>query len=621
MLDARRDRLDYGELLRPPPGFHFDRAVATTYTTNLETLLSIPVALVYDQTLEGDFSGGSVQLLEAIKRFSGKVKVFHQKGGIHLPAKGNWLFAYLEEALAPVLMEDPNACFHPKTWVVRYAPIAGEEGEQDRIDRPPIFRAIVLSRNLDFSRSWDLAAKLEGEAGPKARPENRPLVDFLRWLNQQHGIQWIDPFLEELARVDFQTPQPFGEHRFRPMGISGYQTDPTRAARPNRALVMSPFVDTTTIDHLRRQTSGETFLFGEPHEMEKLSQTLLDDLPCYQLSELIVDGESVEVANDDASEPQTQSLHAKLYVFQEQAGLRWFIGSANATQAARNRNVEFLLELWGESDSKDFKALLKELKGEKDGDGPFVPFPPKSGEREDSGELRREEERRLFEHELLFAKITAAVEPAEDGNNFDLRVSLDLGKVKLREGFEATLEPFNTTGHSPATLRPGETNEHVFRNIAEVELSRFLCFRVHDRKLDTSHAFLVKVEVEQLPTDRLENILRKIIDSREKFFEYLRFLLADEVTKEELLRSIANWERAGGDTTALEVWQEHLPIYEKLLVAASRNPRRLAEVDELIRELAADSASDEQNSVVSAAFLSFWDAFRALIPPKRNRHT
>lgn len=52
MLDIKKHRLDYGAMLIPPPGYRLAKAVAATYTLDLNTLLSIPVALFFSQTLE-----------------------------------------------------------------------------------------------------------------------------------------------------------------------------------------------------------------------------------------------------------------------------------------------------------------------------------------------------------------------------------------------------------------------------------------------------------------------------------------------------------------------------------------------------------------------------------------
>ena len=64
MLDIKKHRLDYGAMLIPPPGFRLTKAVAATYSLDLNTLLSIPVALFFSQTLEGNFEAERVQLLK-----------------------------------------------------------------------------------------------------------------------------------------------------------------------------------------------------------------------------------------------------------------------------------------------------------------------------------------------------------------------------------------------------------------------------------------------------------------------------------------------------------------------------------------------------------------------------
>ena len=47
MFHPEQDRIDYGSELRPPAGYTFDRAIATTYTLDMETILMIPVALFF----------------------------------------------------------------------------------------------------------------------------------------------------------------------------------------------------------------------------------------------------------------------------------------------------------------------------------------------------------------------------------------------------------------------------------------------------------------------------------------------------------------------------------------------------------------------------------------------
>ena len=214
------------------------------------------------------------------------------------------------------------------------------------------------------------------------------------------------------------------------------------------------------------------------------------------------------------------------------------------------------------------------------------------------------------------------MERSENGKTFDLFLELDLKGVPAPKELQVKVLPFNVRSKpSPVELSPGTRQNIVFRNIGEVELSRFLHFRIEGVD-EAYHEFLVRIEIANLPADRLENILRKIIDSTDKFFEYLRFLLADEVSKEDLLATGEDEVTTGADVDLVDGWHANLPIYEQLLVVASRDPRRLAEVDEIIRHLSSSENETEElgeASIIPDAFLSFWEAFRDLIPENERK--
>ena len=176
MLDYKKDRLDYGEMLIPPEGYTLTRAVAATYSLDLNTLLSIPIALFYAQTLEGIGSGERIQLLEAIKRCPDVLRVYHQQGRISVPKKHNRLYGLLESCVIGIPPNGVYSSFHPKVWVLRY------EAEE----APTRYRVIVLSRNLTYDRSWDVATSLVGEVTKKSAAEKqaprgfRPVLAGLR---------------------------------------------------------------------------------------------------------------------------------------------------------------------------------------------------------------------------------------------------------------------------------------------------------------------------------------------------------------------------------------------------------------------------------------------------------
>src|SRR5207249_3257451 len=83
----------------------------------------------------------------------------------------------------------------------------------------------------------------------------------------------------------------------------------------------------------------------------------------------------------------------------------------------------------------------------------------------------------------------------------------------------------------PQVLPHDGTVELRFENINESSLSRFLRFEIlHETECQRS--FLMKIEIAGMPAGRVSTIVRGIVSDREKFFEYLRFLLADDFDKE-----------------------------------------------------------------------------------------
>lgn len=317
MLEFRNDRLDYGRLLIPPEGHRLDRAIAATYSLDLNTLLSIPVALFYSQTLEGQLQGERFQLLEAIQRTAGLVTVYCQHGQIHVPDRYNRLFAFMEQMIVPVTMGDAFSSFHPKVWVLRYR---SEDSRQSLF-----YRVLILSRNLTYDRSWDLAVALEGKVALAPRRDNRPLVDFLAYLHRIRPLADYTRFVRDLARVKFETPQKFARVRFHPIGIPGYTESPVLTADAEEALCMSPFVDDDTLLALRERVAGKLWLFSRRAELQKLPPATVRACQAHCLADRVVEGER-EADDGSPLDCQPQDLHAKLFVFQQPEQTRWLVG-------------------------------------------------------------------------------------------------------------------------------------------------------------------------------------------------------------------------------------------------------------------------------------------------------
>ena len=609
MLDIKQHRLDYGAMLIPPKGYRLAKAVAATYTLDLNTLLSIPVALFFSQTLEGNFEAERVQLLEAIQRCPDVLRIYHHKGKIHVPRKHNRLYGLLEPCVVGILPDDAYTTFHPKVWVLRY--------EHD--EEPTMYRVIVLSRNLTYDRSWAIAAHLDGVVTEDQQRKNQPLVLFVKHLLSYQGFDGDRKFVADLRKVDFQTPAGFNKNFFfHPVGIDGYP-NPIVTQTGSRAICISPFVHDEAIKTLRGNVTDELLIFGCREELRRLDPQTLSDVRSFAISDLIVDGESQDKGEDGEGEQSEQNLHAKLYVYQrETTSTSWFLGSANATKAAFERNIEFLLELRGSGAAVQLDRLKDELLGENEQGGIFQEYEPPPEPFDDSETRKLEEALRLLEFDLLkhLEIRKAAVTPSANEANFDLHLVLDPGSRKWH-GLTVKVSPFNSDGVESKELLPGCVTELVFQNINESNLSRFLRFEIW-QGAERQRAFLIKVEIEGLPVSRVSRILRSIINSRDRFFEYLRFLLADDLAKEPVGTEPGE---DGGDSNGEvgSIWDISTPIFEQLLLASSRSPRRLKAIDDVIQQLRKEEGEDSTSDVIPHEFLEFWEAFKQIVPQQPMR--
>lgn len=180
MLKPESDRISYAAELTPPDGYRLERAVATTYSLDLETIVAAAIPLGLSQELDGNELTCPVGLLHAIRKISDRIVIFCEASQVKYPEKSNKLFPLLDAIVVPVAMRKRKGrfpAFHPKTWALQFVNI---DDETDRV-----YRYIVLSRNLTFDRSWDVVVSLDGREENRNVAHSRPLVEFLEFLIKQ----------------------------------------------------------------------------------------------------------------------------------------------------------------------------------------------------------------------------------------------------------------------------------------------------------------------------------------------------------------------------------------------------------------------------------------------------
>ncbi|MDD3813133.1 MAG: phospholipase D family protein [Desulfocapsaceae bacterium] len=599
MLTPNQCRFDYGKNLQPPPGFDFDAAIATSYSLDLNALLAIPIALCFKDTLEGDLKGEKIALFEALGQLKGKLKVFYQQGNIHLPREFNRLFALLEPFLAPIVPrasdnDDAFCSFHPKFWLLRYR--NSEDKEDVR------YRLLVLTRNLTFDRSWDLAAAIEGVMTSESQQSHPGLLKFLSSLSPHaKGLDFLPDMLSELPNVRWHCPEGFYNLRMLPGGGAHIENKKQRFKRPidfsskvNDLLVVSPFLGAEALDWLAEQAHGSLYLFSRAEELNAIGEKRLVNWRCYSLNKEIVDGEE----KLEQSNALSQDLHAKLIVSQNGKTSHWHLGSANASSPALGeknnsvpRNSEFMLRLTGTNDNVGPLVLLQEFTAN-DNSGLFVKHQFEAVEI-DSEAISPIIIRRLV-HQLISADWSLHAQCQEDGHyslSLDIDGNLSVPKeltVKIgllcRIGFEEDL-----------------SESMAWTGLDLTHISALIPVKIIDSEGEIVERLVVQGQLTIEGGDNRDTVvLRQLIDSPSKFFDYIRLLLQHEPDKDYWL---AMEERGKGNGKGIGGLNWDIPIFEQLMLAAARYPEQLKRIDQLLARL------EDLDSSVPKEFTDLWRHF------------
>lgn len=614
MLHPKNDRLDYGEQLIPPEGYELSYAVGTTYTLDLEALMIIPVALFYSQTLDAEAAGIRYDLLDALTKASEKISIFCQKGKIKVPSSYHYLMAYWEKGIEEITMNHEASSFHPKVWVIRFV----------KEKSPSIYRVLVTSRNLTFARDWDVAFSTEGKSGDKPIESNEPLIQFLTYLNRQSRRNFPKGFIQDLSKVTFDIPVPFQSLIFHPIGIPGNDNgnvspNPLRNKKWDQLLIISPFLDVSTLQLLKGKVKRKKWILSRKEELDYIPEAVLSSYIFNQFSPYVVLAEYDDALSEDNQlEPQSQNLHAKLFVGQREDEYEWLLGSANCTAPAfEARNIEFMVELSGKSYELNPLKIVNSLTEAKKGEIQLFETYDPSNRNLCEDQKKQDLVLRKIIYNLTTIKIKGQAILLDGGTAYNLIIEADLSKLIIPANFSIRIKPLPENDKLAKEVISGSIHRiDSFTGYSETQLSPFIQWEIWEDKTCLKQ-FLVRMEIE-LPESRLKRIFTSFINSREKFLKYLTFLLLSD---EPEIIATSKEENQHGDNGKIK---EHLgswslqgiPIFEKLLVAASRHPKKLDSIEKLIDYLKSET-TETGEEIITQDFEDLWNVFKTYRENKR----
>lgn len=341
-MSKRWTGLPYLDVLRPQPGWFVERAILATYSADLVAVVAALLALAGLDDDRG--SGSKVDFANAYEQLRDRVRILVQAGQVGLPRKTVPIMAILDRFLCEV-NQGSEGIWHPKAALVKSVPRPGDEGVDE--GTRAVWQLWVGSRNLTRSLDWDTGLVLV------SRPDGQrvPGIPVLgAELARLAGLKGFEPerVQEELGELRWQSPKGTEIREVRLLLRGAQRGLPVPPEATRRLVVISPFLDGTTVSRLGRwgNTQTERTLLSTWSELARLHGQSGQPLAGY--SQLLTlgapepeDGSKwLEYEHDEAENPsedeeiEARGLHAKLIYAEHGSEHTLWLGSANATSAA-----------------------------------------------------------------------------------------------------------------------------------------------------------------------------------------------------------------------------------------------------------------------------------------------
>ncbi len=589
MADTFEKDLTYANVVQSD-GYIVDYAVCTTYSLNMPTLLSIPFMIgAMSELTETDMKSPHL-ILGKINQASKKFVVFHNGGCISMPpqAQISKIYSLLEQNVVQITLGKKGqgfVNFHPKVWIIKET---NKDTEKSRI------KVVVMSRNLTRSTDLDVVCELTANIGKEnaeqtIREKHKPLKDFMTWLlavtpqdNRYVRKQMSEMCgdIDKLETFDLNN-STFGDYEFLPIGIDGYKEEKALNAmleHTGDVLIVSPFVDPSV---LKKFTSHSG---SSPKTLITRHSSITEEI-------LSMFNEGVftvkEVLTDKAEKDVVVDIHEKVYFLHSHKDHlnRLYVGSTNATSNGFCRNVEFLLGLTFTPHKTSYNKFRNELIFDKD-ECMFeqvYSVPSQAGTQTNTNELLLREAIRA---------ITGAKVSEEEGGAYLVCIQCGKDLPKTLVSIKPLYFPFSQT------LEDGVT----FRGMKLSMLTEFYVLEVGDG--DDTITRIVKVKTLGIPREERDTaIFREIINTPEKFVNYLSFMLADY--PEKFLLEYNNFEREHLSDIERRPIEMGVSLYENMVRKACEEPETIQSIRQTMEKV------DE--SVLPEKFMETYGQFEKAI--------
>lgn len=567
----------YGDLLSPTYGYTTDFAMGMTYSLSFDAMLTAYLAF----GMLGDMDEESMQspylLLDAITKCNDKVVVFCNKGGIAVPPSIRKVYSLMERNIFEVFDKyNIKANFHPKLWLIR-------EISNDN-KRDVLLKLIVTSRNLSYTDTIDCIACLTGKVGPASvrNKKHLPLIQFIKSVVKESNIcdeqkKLVLKLANDLERVEsFDVDAPFDDYDFLPylfdydFGLGSVED----YLVGTESIIVSPFVDKKMLARLNPENKCKRILITRKEYVDK------------DIFNMFANKGGIYVTLDDLAS-RGMDLHAKMYQIWNNRNEQYlYLGSANATTTAFERNGEFMLRLKYRYGNTRSAQLLGDFYEKDNKDSRFMPLNEPNDNA--STTMKWDAAESAMKTLMCAEDIKAHITHHRHGGYSVTVVSNE--RELANDVFIAPLQK--------KEMMQRWTGKVVFEDMNIDELSEFYVLAATSAD-GVRHEAIVKIETSGMPAERDKNIVKGIIKTKHDFYRYIELMLTDaplQYISSELLPKIT-----GSTGNESDERMDFPNLYEKMLRIAATNPKQIYEIEALVDRLGDD--------VVPSSFTKMYKQF------------
>ena len=304
-------------------------------------------------------------------------------------------------------------------------------------------------------------------------------------------------------------------------------------------------------------------------------------------------------------ESRLDGLHAKLYIADTGSDSRIWTGSANATDAAFGKNVEFLVELRGRKKLCGIDAVLNG--GHEADDNKRISLrtllervnilePPLVDENEPLKHLANKTRAMIGA-----AGLSARVCP--EGKSYCISVEGRI--ISFPEEVNVAFRPITLHRAQALSFLAGSKLQPVFKGLSKLDISAFFAFdmKVTSGGMSLSEGFVLKLPLQDAP-DRRKCIMEEMLKDKSQVLRLMMLLLSLERGSDPTGTLPGEWRGRDKGSGRPQLLPGMVPLFENMVRTLNNNPQRIDDLNNLISDL---KKNPETNKLLPEGLSEIWE--------------